>query len=309
MFTFLVIVTALAFIALLLFSGAQPRHTSFSMAELQRRAKHSVTSKNELARENALPSIEAMIRIKSAVLLVLTVLLLVTTFGWVIGIILAIIVAIFYLPLARSKKISQLSNALYLKLEPQYLKFVHKFQNVFTFFSDNTPADKRRVDSKEEFQELIERSGGALTEIERKVIAHALDFNDKEVASIMTRRSEIATVDKDEFLGPLVLDEIHSLGHSRLPVIDGDLDHIVGILHLRDMLSLDVKRSSTAEKAMDPKVHYIRKDDSLERALAVLLKVRHHILIVTDDQSNTVGLVTLEDIIESLLGRRIVDES
>ena len=124
----------------------------------------------------------------------------------------------------------------------------------------------------------------------------------------MTPRENIDHVQKGEFLGPLVLDELHALGHSRLPVVDKDLDHIVGILHMRDMLSLDIKRSSTAEKAMEPKVYYVRQSDTLEYALGVFLKVRHHLLIVVDDESNTTGLLTIEDVIEALIGRKIIVE-
>jgi CBS domain containing-hemolysin-like protein len=79
-------------------------------------------------------------------------------------------------------------------------------------------------------------------------------------------------------------------------------------LHLRDLLSLDVKRSTTAEKAMEKKVYYIHEKDTLEHALAAFLKTRHHLFIVINDQRETVGLVTLEDVLETLIGRRIVDE-
>ena len=115
-------------------------------------------------------------------------------------------------------------------------------------------------------------------------------------------------IKQGEFLGPLVLDELHALGHSRLPVVADDLDHVVGVLHLRDLLSLDIKRSTTTDKAMEPKVYYIREDDTLEHALSAFLRTRHHLFIVINKNRETVGLLTLEDVIEALIGRRIVDE-
>lgn len=308
MFTFLVIITALAFIALLLVTGMKPGHSLYSWPELERRAKHSATGKAELSREKLLPGIQALLSIKIAILLVLTVVLLIATFGWAIGIILGIIVAIFYTPLAHTGRVSKAAEGLYKKLEPKLLALVHKFPNVFAFLSDNTRSENQRVHSKEEFQELIERSGMALTDIERKVIVNALDFNDKPVSSVMTPKSVIDFIKKGEFLGPLVLDELHALGHSRLPVIAEDLDHVVGILYLRDLLSLDVRRSSTAEKVMDTHVYYVREDQTLEHALAAFLKNRHHMFVVINKQRETVGLLTIEDTIEALLGRRIVDE-
>lgn len=308
MFTFLVIVTVLVFVALLLNGAVKPAHSSYSFSELERRAKHSAADKAALEREKALPAIEALFSIKSAVLLVLTVVMLIVTFGWAIGIIASILVAFFVASLSRTKKVTRAADGVYKKLEPSYLRFVKKYPGFFSFISAEPAIAKQRVDSKEEFQELIARSGSALTDIERKVIVNALEFNDKPVSTIMTPRSVIDFIKKGEFLGPLVLDELHALGHSRLPVIDEDLDHIVGILYLRDLLSLDIKRSVTAEKAMDTHIYYIREDQTLEHALAAFLKNRHHMLIVINKQRETVGLLTIEDTIEALLGRQIIDE-
>ena len=308
MFTFLVIVTVLVFIALLLVSGVKLTHSSYSLSELERRAKHSAAGKAELTREKSLPYVQALLTVKSAISLVLTVVLSIVTFGWAIGIIVSILVAVFYIPLARTHQVFRAANALYDKLEPKILTLIHKFPGAFSFFGEDIVNDKHRVDSKEEFQELIERSGTALTEIERKVIVNALDFNDKQVSSIMTPKSVINFIKKGEFLGPLVLDELHALGHSRLPVIDEDIDHVVGILYLRDLLSLDVKRSAVTEKVMDTHVYYIREDQTLEHALAAFLKNRHHMFIVINKQRETVGLLTIEDTIEALLGRQIIDE-
>ena len=308
MLTFLVIVTVLVFIALLLVSGMKPVYSSFSMSELERRAKHSVAGRAELGREKLLPQIQAIITIVAALLLVITVVLLLATFHWGLAIVLAIIVTVLYAPLARTKQVSKLANKLYQKAEPKLLILVKKFPGTFSFLSDSTLQADQRIHSKEEFQELIERSNVALTDIERKVIVNALDFNDKVVSSIMTPKSVIDFINQGEFLGPLVLDELHALGHSRLPVINKDLDHVVGILYLRDLMSLDVRKSATAEKVMDTHVYYVREDQSLEHTLAAFLKNRHHMFIVINKQRETVGLITIEDTIEALLGRKIVDE-
>ena len=308
MFTFLVIITVLVFVALLLVSGMKPIHSSFSTSELKRRAKHSAAGKKELTREKALPGIIVLLEITTAILLVLTIVLLIVAFGWAIGIVAGVFVAIFYLPISRTYRVAKLANGLYIKIEPKLLALVHKFPGVFAFISDGGLKQDNQVHSKEEFQELIDRSGMALTDIERKVIVNALDFNDKLVSTIMTSKSVIDFINKGEFLGPLVLDELHALGHSRLPVIDKDLDHVVGILYLRDLLSLDVRNSATAEKVMDTHVYYVREDQTLEHALAAFLKNRHHMFIVINKHRETVGLLTIEDTIEALLGRKIIDE-
>lgn len=294
---------------LLVVAAAQrPLNSRLSLFELERRAKRSSSAKTELERERALPHVRALIRLKYSFLLVMTVVLLIVTFGWALGIVLAIVVAFIYIPLALSKPFAHMGARLYRAGEPYYMNLIKKGAPVFALLRESPLYAEHHVDSREELQNLIEQSGEALTDIERKIIVHALDFNDTLVSSVMTPRNTIDSIKKGEFLGPLVLDELHALGHSRLPVIDGDLDHIVGILYLRDLLSLDVKRSSTVEKAMDSKVYYIRDDENLEHALAAFLKARHHLFIVINAQRETVGLLSLEDTIEALIGRRILDE-
>jgi len=308
MFTFELIVTIVVYIALVIVSGMKPVRSSLSHFEMKRQARQSAAAKAVLVREQRLSDIEAMLSLKASILLVVLVVMMVVTFGWALGIVLSVVAVISYLPVAHLSFPTKLAARLYAYLEPYLLRFIQKFSQFTAFFSIKSEPVNPQVHSKQEFQELIERSGSALTSIERKVIVNALDFNEKIVSSIMTPKSVIDFINKGEFLGPLVLDELHDLGHSRLPVIDGDLDHVVGILYLRDFLSLDVKRSGTAEKVMDTHVYYIREDQTLEHALAAFLKNRHHMFIVINKSRETVGLLTIEDTIEALLGRRIVDE-
>jgi CBS domain containing-hemolysin-like protein len=125
----------------------------------------------------------------------------------------------------------------------------------------------------------------------------------------MTPRGVIDSISKKELLGPLVLDDLHKTGHSRFPVIDGDIDHVVGMLHIQDLLILDAKqRSNTVEKVMEPRVFYVREDQTLEHALTAFLRTRHHLFVVVNEFRETVGVLSLEDVIEVLLGRKIVDE-
>jgi CBS domain containing-hemolysin-like protein len=308
MFTFLVIVTILVFLALLVVGGMKPAHSSLSLFELKRQAKHSAAAKKALVRQQSLASVEGLLSLFGNVLLAALVIMPIVTFGWALGVIIGVFLAASHSPLSRLQTVSSMASRFYAKVEPQLLKLVHKFPKTTQFFEDTPITKDHQVFSKQEFQELIDRSGTALTSIERKVIINALDFNEKLVSSIMTPRSSIDFINKGEFLGPLVLDELHAMGHSCLPVVNKDLDHVVGILYLRDMLSLDIKRSATAEKAMDSKVYYIRHDQTLEHALAAFLKHHHHLLIVINKHRETVGMLTIEDTVEALLGRKILDE-
>jgi CBS domain containing-hemolysin-like protein len=155
---------------------------------------------------------------------------------------------------------------------------------------------------------VIERSEGLLSPDEKKLFAHGLDFPARQVHEIMTPRGVIDSLSKKELLGPLVLDDLHKTGHSRFPVTDGDIDHVVGMLYIQNLLTLDAKRSTTAEKAMEPRVFYIREDQTLQHALAAFLRTHHHLFIVVNEFRETVGLLSLEDVVEALIGRKIIDE-
>jgi CBS domain containing-hemolysin-like protein len=165
-----------------------------------------------------------------------------------------------------------------------------------------------RLSSREELHHLVETSGSLLSADEKALISHSLTFNDRAVKKIMTPRSVIDSISHKELLGPLVLDDLHKTGHSRFPVVDGDIDHVVGMLHIQDLLTLDTKRSTTAAKAMEPRVFYVREDQTLKYALTAFLRTHHHLFVVVNEFRETVGLLSLEDVIEALIGRKIIDE-
>ena len=311
MFTFLVIVTLLIYLALVVVAGMHPTPQLVSQFELHRRSKASKEARRLHRRQQLLPDVYGAIATKIAVLLVAFIALSIVTFGWAIGIMIAIIGTIIYPTVANWGLLHRQSQRLYDRYEDQYLDIVEKlkpFFNVVRAVSIPHTEPYHRFDSRQELQRLITQSGDVLTEDEKTLIVSGLSFKDQKVETVMTPKSMIKSIKKSEFLGPLVLSEIHELGHSRLPVIGADIDHVVGVLHLNDLLSLDVRQSTTAEKAMEPKVFYIRHDDTLEHALAAFIETRQHLFIVINDLRETVGILTLEDVIETLIGRKIVDE-
>ena len=311
MSVFLVFLALIIFAGLVLAAAMHPVRPPYSQAELKRRAKKSEAYVLELDRYELHAALVTLLRSIRAIFLVSIVCLLIGGFGWFWGIVFALVIAIIYPMIARIKAIANASQRLYSKIEPTLLDSAAKFEHIFHGLREpgltvhETPS---RLHSREELSELIERSHDVVNANERALLVSALAFPEKTVDSIMTPRTVIDFIKQGEFLGPLVLDELHALGHSRLPVIAEDLDHVVGVLHLRDLLSLDVKRSVTAEKAMEKKVYYIREDDTLEHALSAFIRTRHHLFIVINKNRETVGLLTLEDVTEALIGRKIVDE-
>jgi len=312
MFTFLVVITAIVFLLLLGVSGVRPLRTSLSLFELERRSQAmNQEAKAILRREQLLPDVLSLQRVMSALLLVVTVLLCVATFAWLFGTLIALVVALEYGAIARLSVVAGQSKKIYERVEQRLLGFIEKHPYIFKLLRNvpqQTQDAHRTIDSREELQHLIAQSGAILSMDEKKMIVHGLSFSDQLVSTVMTPRSVIDSIKKSEFLGPLTLDELHKTGHSRLPVFDGDIDHVIGTLHLQSLLALDIKRSVTAEKAMEPRVFYIREDQTLQHALAAFLRTHHHLFIVVNEFRETVGLLTLEDVIEALLGRKIIDE-
>jgi CBS domain containing-hemolysin-like protein len=247
--------------------------------------------------------------LKVSALFVILGFLLVAAFGWLLGGFLIVAVVVLLRPIARLKLVRNVSMQLYDLLETKLFHTLDTHHWITTIVRSNESTHQSiRVGSREELQHLIDHSDAILSGDEKRLLVHSLSFNTRLVGDVMTTTRDIIRIKKSEFLGPLTLDELHKSGHSRLPVVAQDIDHIVGILHLDTLLALDIKRSVTAEKAMDTHVHYIRHDQTLPRALAAMLRTHQHLFIVIDESRQTKGLITLDDIINALVGQRLVEE-
>ena len=131
------------------------------------------------------------------------------------------------------------SQQLYEKYEPLILTTIERHQVILSLIRSVSPVvgDNRVIESKEELLEMVAQSSGAISSSEKKLITNGLKFNDMKVEEIMTPRSMIESVPMNELLGPLVLDDLHKKGYSRFPVIDGDIDHVVGMLRIQDLVN------------------------------------------------------------------------
>jgi CBS domain containing-hemolysin-like protein len=143
------------------------------------------------------------------------------------------------------------------------------------------------------------------------LLAHTLTFGDKLVSDCMVPRRAVQAIAADVAVGPAMINELHASGLSRFPVYDGsDADSedlkIVGTLHLRDLITL--KHSGTVADVMKKRVYYVHEDHPLEQVLDAFLKTHHHMFVVVNSFEEFVGIITIEDILEQILGAKIVDE-
>lgn len=308
--TVLMILCGLSVFLLLVVASVTPRRSTLSTFELERRREQGNESAgDELRREVLLDDIMTLRHVFEALLLVIAVVAAVSAFGAIIGVVVGVVLALFYGRIARFEIIHHGAERLFDYVEPSILAFVDRHAQLVRMIRTLPLAQNpTEISSREELEHLIDMSGAILTSDEKKLIANGLHFNEKTVESVMTPRSVIETIEKNETIGPLTLDELHRTGHSRFPVIDGDIDHVIGILHIKELLTLQDKVTQTAGQAMEKKVYYINQDQTLDHALAAFLKTRHHLFVVVNGYRETAGIVTLEDVMEALLGREIVDE-
>lgn len=145
-----------------------------------------------------------------------------------------------------------------------------------------------------------------IEEDEVKIIEHALSYGDKLIRDIMTPRQVVKLVAAKEVIGPALMNELHASGYSRFPVYQDTADHIVGTLYLRDLVS--ARNTGTVGDVMSQAVFYVHDEQLLDHALQAFLKTKHHLFIVVNSFEEFVGIVTVEDVLEQIIGKKIMDE-
>jgi len=289
----------------------EPRRTHLSLYELERRKREGNTpAADELRRRVLIDDILSLRHILEVLLLVLLTVTGVAAFGSLFGVLASVVAALYYGRIAQMDGVRSLAQKIYDPYEETVLRFIERYPVICRMLRSMPPSDREdaKLHSREELEHLVKQSHGVLREEEKKMIINGLHFDQKTVAEVMTPRGVIESIDKSAVIGPLVLSELHKTGHTRFPIIDGDIDHVVGILHIRGLLALDDKETHTAGELMDKKVYYINQDQGLHHALAAFLRTHHHLFIVVNEYRETAGVVSIEDVMEALLGRRIMDE-
>jgi putative hemolysin len=166
--------------------------------------------------------------------------------------------------------------------------------------------------STEELKILVETGSeqGGIEEEEKEMIHGVIELGDKRVHEVMVPRIGIRAVNVDDPLDE-VLDMIIAAGHSRLPVFEESLDNIVGILYAKDLLPY-LKGNGRANGPIDIRALvrapvYVPESKAVDELLHDMQAAKRHIAIVVDEYGGTAGLVTMEDVVEEIVGE-IQDE-
>jgi putative hemolysin len=162
--------------------------------------------------------------------------------------------------------------------------------------------------TEEELMTLVEavEEEGEIKEEEKKLIHKIFEFDDINASEIMTPRGDMFTMDVDQ---EIHFDSIGKSGFTRIPVIKGDLDHVIGIINVKDIfLHLAISQTRPDIKKIMREPYFIPENKKLDNLLRQFKKRKQHIAIVVDEHGGVAGLITLEDVLEELVGE-ISDET
>ena len=158
--------------------------------------------------------------------------------------------------------------------------------------------------SREEFENIVTEGSesGVLDEDEGEMIHGIIDFEETKVSEVMVPRVDVEAIEIDSSIEEAVKLSLKS-GHSRIPVYEEDLDEIRGVLYAKDLLTLLAGgQKKTIAEIMHGEPMFVPETKKADEVLDTMKKSKTHIAIVVDEYGGTAGIVTLEDLIEEIIG-------
>ena len=162
------------------------------------------------------------------------------------------------------------------------------------------PKEQRSAMSEEELLDLV-AGHAALTDEERDIVEEVFNASERQVHELMVPRTEVDFMD-----GSLTVSKAIALAvekaHSRYPVVRGSSDEVIGFIHVRDLLDTSLATSGGKIQELVRNIMYLPGTKGVLPALTEMRNQRQHLAIVLDEYGGTDGIVTLEDLVESLIG-------
>lgn len=228
--------------------------------------------------------------------------------AWIIGAIVLFLVFVvlgeLYLKPVGTWLLAELSDPL-LRLAYLLKPVTMPLGRTFDRFIEEAPVTLTRT----EIDQMINTVHSADTDLssdEIRIIKHALHFGNKRVHDVMTPRSVVNFVSSGDIVSPVLMDDLHKSGHSRFPVLDDKKETAIGILYLKDLI--DVRHKVTVMEMMHKPVHYVNEERELDHVLQAFIRTKQHLFMVVNEFAEITGLITIEDIVEQVLGKPIIDE-
>ncbi len=211
------------------------------------------------------------------------------------------------------KSIATRNNVLIARLVIMPLYWLSILFTPIIFLLNFIPSLARKVQSKSRvteeelmtFVEVVEEEGG-IEEEEKELIHNIFEFDDTSASEIMTPRADMFVINVDEKLN---LEEIIRSGFSRIPVIEEDIDHVIGVLNIKNLFMHQVTSAEqTDARSVMSEPYFVPENKKLDHLLQEFKRRKQHLAIVVDEHGGVSGLITLEDALEEIVGE-IVDET
>ena len=275
-----------------------------SAFERHRRLKsNNPLAEKEQRLETYGPSLASLLRLVTVFLLGIVIVFITTIFGPWAGIAVLLGTAIAIYPLGRVAFIAKPSQTLFDRRHDKIIDLLIHYPIVNVFLKPKmTKNDDAKVHSREELEHILQQASAVIEPSEHELLRAALQFEHHTVDQLMMPYDELVTVNATELLGPLVLDDLHKTGQRRFLVVDAS-GRVKGVLYLDKLLTIDAAKGSvTADKAMRPGIIKLQSGQSLRSALKQCIEEHHDTAIVLDG-NEVMGMVTINAIIATLLGR------
>ena len=162
------------------------------------------------------------------------------------------------------------------------------------------PKEQRSQISEEELLDLV-AGHAALTDEERDIVEEVFNASERQVHEVMVPRTEVDFMDASLTVGKAISLAIEK-AHSRYPVIRGSSDEVVGFIHVRDLLDTSLANNNAKIQELARNIMYLPGTKAILPALTEMRNQRQHLAIVLDEYGGTDGIVTLEDLVETLIG-------
>lgn len=190
-----------------------------------------------------------------------------------------------------------------------FIWLMNFFSNIVLNIIGIKPVGEHEIHSVEELRLLVDQSkqGGVIQAENYEIIKNAFDFTDHNAKQIMVPRHDIFALDI-ELTAKEIVEKVLENGYSRIPIYDDSLDNILGIVHTKDIFREYFKKPNLKIKDLLHPVYYVYENKLISEILTEFQKQHIHLAIVMDEFGSTQGIITLEDILEELVGE-IQDEN
>jgi putative hemolysin len=162
------------------------------------------------------------------------------------------------------------------------------------------PKEQRSQISEEELLDLV-AGHAALTDEERDIVEEVFNASERQVHEVMVPRTEVDFMDASLTVGKAISLAIEK-AHSRYPVVRGSSDEVIGFIHVRDLLDTSLANNNAKIQELARNIMYLPGTKAILPALTEMRNQRQHLAIVLDEYGGTDGIVTLEDLVETLIG-------